>query len=32
MKELKGHIFHKNRKWMCPKCQKVKMQKPKAKP
>jgi hypothetical protein len=26
MKELKGHIFHKQRKWRCPKCSKVKMQ------
>jgi hypothetical protein len=29
MKELKGHIYHKNRKWRCPKCDKVRMQKPK---
>lgn len=27
MKELKGHVFHKKRKWRCPKCEKVKMQK-----
>jgi hypothetical protein len=26
MKELKGHIFHKQRKWRCPKCSQVKMQ------
>ena len=31
MKELKGHIFHGKRKWRCPQCQKVKMQKPKSK-
>jgi hypothetical protein len=30
MKELKGHIFHKKRKWRCPQCQKIKMQKPKS--
>jgi hypothetical protein len=29
MKEMKGHIYHKQRKWICPKCAKVKMQKPK---
>jgi hypothetical protein len=29
MKELKGHIYHKQRKWRCPKCHKVKMQKAK---
>jgi hypothetical protein len=29
MKELKGHIFHKQRKWQCPKCSKVRMQQPK---
>jgi hypothetical protein len=29
MNELKGHIYHKNRKWKCPKCDKVRMQKPK---
>lgn len=26
MKELKGHIFHKRRKWKCPKCNRIKMQ------
>jgi len=26
MKELKGHIYHKKRKWKCPKCGKVRMQ------
>jgi hypothetical protein len=31
MKELKGHIFHKKRKWQCPQCRKIKMQKPKSK-
>jgi len=31
MKELKGHIFHKKRKWRCPRCQKIKMQKSKSK-
>ena len=30
MKELKGHLFHKQRKWQCPQCSKVKMQKPKS--
>lgn len=29
MKELKGHLYHGNRKWQCPKCQKIRMQKPK---
>ena len=28
MKELKGHIFHKKRKWKCPKCNRLKMQEP----
>jgi hypothetical protein len=28
MKELKGHIFHKQRKWKCPQCGKVRMQAP----
>jgi hypothetical protein len=27
MKEIKGHIYHKQRKWKCPKCAKVRMQK-----
>jgi hypothetical protein len=26
MKELKGHIYHKKRKWKCPKCNRVRMQ------
>jgi hypothetical protein len=26
MKELKGHIYHKQRKWKCPKCNRVRMQ------
>lgn len=26
MKELKGHIYHKQRKWRCPKCNRVRMQ------
>jgi transposase-like protein len=26
MKELKGHIYHKKRKWKCPKCGRVRMQ------
>jgi len=30
MKEVKGHIFHKKRKWKCPQCGVVRMQKPKA--
>jgi predicted RNA-binding Zn-ribbon protein involved in translation (DUF1610 family) len=29
MKELKGHIYHKQRKWKCPQCGKARMQKPK---
>ncbi len=29
MRELKGHIYHGNRKWKCAGCGKVKMQKPK---
>jgi len=29
MKELKGHIYHKQRKWKCPKCGKIRMQKQK---
>ena len=28
MKESKGHIYHKRRKWKCPKYAKVRMQKP----
>jgi hypothetical protein len=31
MTELKGHIFHKKRKWQCPQCKKIGMQKPKSK-
>ncbi len=27
MKELKGHVYHKQRKWRCPICARVKMQK-----
>jgi hypothetical protein len=30
MVEIKGHIFHKKRKWTCPQCKRVKMQLPKA--
>jgi hypothetical protein len=30
MVELKGHIYHKKRKWKCPQCGRVKMQEPKA--
>ena len=26
MKELKGHIYHKKRKWKCPQCRRVRMQ------
>jgi Zn finger protein HypA/HybF involved in hydrogenase expression len=26
MTELKGHIYHKKRKWRCPKCKRVRMQ------
>ena len=26
MKEVKGHIFHKQRKWRCPQCAKIRMQ------
>jgi hypothetical protein len=26
MKELKGHIYHKKRKWKCPQCNRVRMQ------
>jgi hypothetical protein len=29
MREIKGHIYHKRRKWKCPKCDKVRMQKQK---
>ncbi len=31
MKEIPGHIYHKQRKWQCPKCSKVRMQKQKEK-
>jgi hypothetical protein len=31
MRELKGHIYHGNRKWRCPKCQRVRMQAPRRK-
>jgi Zn finger protein HypA/HybF involved in hydrogenase expression len=27
MKELKGHIYHKKRKWQCPACARIRMQK-----
>jgi len=27
MKEVKGHIYHKQRKWRCPKCGTARMQK-----
>jgi hypothetical protein len=27
MKEVKGHIYHRQRKWKCPNCDKVRMQK-----
>jgi rubrerythrin len=26
MKELKGHVYHKKRKWQCPRCKRVRMQ------
>jgi len=26
MKEVKGHIFHKQRKWKCPQCATIRMQ------
>jgi transposase-like protein len=29
MKEVKGHIYHKKRKWKCPQCKRVRMQQPK---
>jgi hypothetical protein len=29
MDELKGHIYHGNRKFKCPECKRHKMQKPK---
>jgi hypothetical protein len=29
MKEVKGHIYHKQRKWICPQCTRVRMQKQK---
>jgi len=29
MKEVKGHIYHKKRKWRCPKCERIRMQDPK---
>jgi len=28
MEELKGHVYHKNRKWRCPRCGRASMQKP----
>jgi DNA-directed RNA polymerase subunit RPC12/RpoP len=28
MEEIKGHLFHKQRKWRCPKCAAIRMQKP----
>jgi hypothetical protein len=31
MKELKGHIYHKQRKWKCPKCGRIRMQAPRGK-
>ncbi len=29
MRELKGHLYHQKRKWKCPQCGKIRMQKPK---
>jgi hypothetical protein len=29
MKEVKGHIYHKQRKWKCAQCGKIRMQKQK---
>jgi hypothetical protein len=26
MKELKGHVYHKKRKWKCPRCNRIRMQ------
>jgi hypothetical protein len=31
MREMKGHIYHQQRKWRCPKCATVRMQKQKEK-
>jgi ssDNA-binding Zn-finger/Zn-ribbon topoisomerase 1 len=31
MKEIKGHIYHQQRKWKCPNCAKVRMQMQKGK-
>jgi len=31
MQEIKGHIYHRQRKWKCPKCSQVRMQKRKEK-
>jgi transposase-like protein len=31
MMEVKGHVYHKQRKWKCPKCGKARMQKQKEK-
>jgi hypothetical protein len=30
MRELKGHIYHKKRKWKCRKCGRVRMQEQKS--
>ena len=29
MEEVRGHVFHKKRKWRCPKCGRIRMQAPK---
>jgi len=29
MKVIKGHIYHKQRKWQCTQCGKIRMQKQK---
>lgn len=31
MQELKGHIYHKKRKWKCKLCLRVRMQQPRVK-
>jgi predicted RNA-binding Zn-ribbon protein involved in translation (DUF1610 family) len=32
MKELKGHVYHKQRKFKCPQCGRARMQAPKRGP
>ena len=32
VEEVKGHVFHKQRKWRCPRCGRARMQQARPKP